>query len=147
MQHFINPGQCQMTPVTGTGCSVKWKVQMRWENASPIRNPISIPGCVYLCWVAGVDKLSLVLVCPCPAPPLCPVPLSSLVWAAARRVKTLAHCCGLQRAEYYLVRARHNHPRSNSSVLCDKMRLDMRHRKSGIQEFKSSPNILSKKLS
>ena len=91
------------------------------------------PWLCVLCWVAGVETLSLVLVCPCPAPPLCPVPLSSLVWAAARRVKTLAHCCGLQRAEYYLVRARHNHPRSNSSVLCDKMRLDMRHRKNVIQ--------------
>ena len=135
MQHFINPGQCQMTPVTGTGCSVKWKVQMRWEKCLPHHKPNFHPWLCVLCWVAGVDTLSLVLVCPCPAPPLCPVPLSSLVWAAARRVKTLAHCCGLQRAEYYLVRARHNHPRSNSSVLCDKMRLDMnmRHHQSCIQ--------------
>lgn len=95
-----------MTPVTGTGCSVKWKVQMRLEKCLPHHKPNFHPWLCVLCWVAGVDTLSLVLVCPCPAPPLCPVPLSSLVWAAARRVKTLAHCCGLQRAEYYLVRAR-----------------------------------------
>ena len=104
LQHFINPGQCQMTPVTG--CSVKWKVQMRSEKCLPQHKPNFLPGCVcvqhwlpYAGWRVGTHW-AWCWSCAVPC-----VPLSSLVWAAARRVKTLAHCCGLQRAESYLVRA------------------------------------------
>ena len=126
-----------MTPVTG--CSVKWKVQMRWEKCLPKHKPNFHPWlCVCaaltaLCWVAGGDTLSLVLVLRCA---LCATLFSGLGRGTqSKNTGTL-----LRAAEGRVIlsaRCAINHPRtprSNTSVLCgEEMRIDMRHHQSGVQ--------------
>ena len=125
-----------MTPVTVTGCSVKWKVQMRSDKCLPKHKPNFLAWlCVCaaltaLCWVAGGDTLSLVLVLRCA---LCATLFSGLGRGTqSKNTGTL-----LRAAEGRVIlsaRCAINHPRTNTSVLCgEEMRIDMRHHQSGVQ--------------
>ena len=128
-----------MTPVTGTGCSVKGKVQMRWEKCVPHHKPNFHPWlCVSMLGGGCGDTEPGVGV---PLSCTTAVPCATLFSGLGRGTQSKNTGTLLRAAEgrliltkYYLVRALHAlyHPR-NSSVLGDEMHLDMRHCKSCIQ--------------